>query len=108
MIRYGLALGMSPSEARARLSPADVVELLAFERLEGPVGAARGDLQAGVVSATVVNANPYRAKDARPVSPDEFVPDWDGSRRERRERSSLEAWRALGRRLKERREGKGD
>ena len=108
MIRYGLALGMSPSEARARLSPADVVELLAFERLEGPVGAARGDLQAGVVSATVVNANPYRGKDAKPVSPDEFVPDWDGSRRERKERGSLEAWRALGRRLKERREGKGD
>jgi hypothetical protein len=99
---------MSPSEARRRLTLADVRELLALERLEGPVGAARGDLQAGVVAATVVNANPYRGKDARPVTPDEFVPDWDGSRRERRGRSSLEAWRALGRRLKERREKKGD
>lgn len=99
---------MSPSEARRRLTLADVRELLALERLEGPIGAVRGDLQAGVVAATTVNANPYRAKDAKPVSPDEFVPDWDGSRRERRERGSLEAWRALGRRLKERREKKGD
>lgn len=107
MIRYGLALGRTPSEARATLSPADVAELIAFERLEGPVGAARGDLQAGVVAATVVNANPYRAKDARPVTPDEFVPDWDGTRKERRGRSSLEAWRALGRRLKEQRDKKG-
>lgn len=43
-----------------------------YAQLE-PFGAERGDLQAGIVAAAVINSNPYRKKGAKVVKASDFV-----------------------------------
>lgn len=48
---------------------------MAFDRVE-PIGGRRGDLQAGVVAATIANVN--RAKGQRAYDVTDFVPEYGG------------------------------
>jgi hypothetical protein len=52
----------------------DYYECMAYECLE-PFGGRRGDVQAGIVAATIANAN--RSKNAKPFSPADFIPEWE-------------------------------
>lgn len=46
---------------------------MAYEQIE-PFGDRRGDIQAGIVAATM--ANIHRAKNTEAFSPSDFIPDW--------------------------------
>ncbi|MBA9002007.1 hypothetical protein HNR21_000889 [Actinomadura cellulosilytica] len=48
---------------------------MAYEQVAGPLGPDRADLQAGIVAATVANAN--RGKGGRRAVPRDFIPKWD-------------------------------
>lgn len=61
---------------------------MAYERIAGPLGGERIDVAAGIISATVANAN--RGKNSRAAKPDEFMPTWD-----RRQQSQDEMWAAI-------------
>lgn len=69
---------MPVGELLTRISAAELTEWVAFERIEGPIGSRRGDLQAAIVAATVANAN--RGKGSKPASPSDFMPDWGRQR----------------------------
>lgn len=70
---------MTVGELLARISSRELSEWAAFERVEGPLGGTRGDVQAAVVAATVANANRPKNKSAAKVT--DFLPDW-GQRRD--------------------------
>lgn len=61
-------------EMLARVDSRELSEWAAYERVAGPLGGARGDIQAGIIAATVNNVN--RKKGARPATPAKFVPEW--------------------------------
>lgn len=65
---------MTVSELLERTSPRELLEWMAYERVAGPLGPRRGDIQAAVVASTVANAN--RGK-GRPLPVDDFIPEWD-------------------------------
>lgn len=58
-------------ELEASMTAAEFGEWLALYAVE-PWGEWRGDLQAGVVAATVANC--HRGKDAAPFRPSDFIP----------------------------------
>lgn len=47
---------------------------MAYERLYGPLGGERADTLTAILAATIANSN--RNPDAKPVTPDDFMPDW--------------------------------
>lgn len=55
------------------LSCRQVQDWLAYYRIR-PWGEQAADLRAGIVSSTIVNANPYRKRSARPARPSDFMP----------------------------------
>lgn len=61
-------------ELLARISSRELSEWAAYERITGPLGADRGDVQAAIIAATV--ANTARSK-GRVLQPKDFVPKWD-------------------------------
>lgn len=65
---------MPVAEMLARVSSSELTAWIAYERVTGPLGPARADLQAGIVASTVANAN--RSKGRRAV-PADFIPTWD-------------------------------
>jgi hypothetical protein len=69
---------MTVGELLARVSAAELTDWMAYERISGPLGAGRADLQAGIIAATVANVN--RAKGKRAYRPDEFIPRFDRPR----------------------------
>ncbi len=71
MFRLALALGKTVGELSEELSDAELQEWMAFYRLE-PFGEERADLRAGIVAATVANAN--RGKRGRVLKPTDFMP----------------------------------
>lgn len=52
----------------------DFFEFMVFERLE-PFGDLRGDLQAGIIAATLANIN--RGKNTKPFKAADFMPNWN-------------------------------
>ena len=62
---------MLPRQLLACVDAADILEMMAFERLE-PFGGLADDFRAGQVAATV--ANVQRGKDDEPYGPDFFMP----------------------------------
>ena len=68
-----MALGMGVSEAKARIPYAEFIEWIAMNSID-PWTLDRGDLQAGIVAATVANSNPYRKGPA--AKPSDFMPKW--------------------------------
>jgi len=61
---------MTVSEMLSRMSGQELTDWEAYYRLE-PFGAERGDLQAGIVAATLVNS--FQGKGAKPVQPSDFL-----------------------------------
>lgn len=57
---------------------AELTEWAAFEEIEGPLGAARGDIQAGIISATIANA--LKGKKGKRHKPKDFIPEWGRGR----------------------------
>ena len=68
---------MTVTRLLAETTSAELSELVAFYGLE-PFGPERGDLQAGVVAATVANVNRDPKKQKRPYSVQEFMPKFKG------------------------------
>ncbi|WP_158632379.1 DUF4035 domain-containing protein [Micromonospora sp. Llam0] len=48
---------------------------MAYERVTGPLGPARGDIQAAIVASTIANSN--RGKRGKRYRPEDFIPEWD-------------------------------
>lgn len=57
-----------------RVPSRELTEWQAYERVAGPIGPARGDVQSAIIAATVANANRTKGK---PATPADFVPTWD-------------------------------
>lgn len=51
---------------------------MAFERVYGPVGPERGDIQAAVIAATLANIHRDPKKHPEPYPPADFIPNWSG------------------------------
>jgi hypothetical protein len=51
-----------------------ITEYQAYERVAGPLGPARADVQAAIIAATVANANSGKGQ---PATPADFIPTWD-------------------------------
>ncbi len=66
-------MGRTVEELLGVISSRELTEWIAFDQVE-PFGDRRGDLQAGVVAATVANVN--RAKGARAYNVTDFVPEY--------------------------------
>lgn len=66
---------MTVEELLSRISSWELTEWAAYEEVAGPLGPARGDVQAGIVAATVANA--HRSKGKKALSPADFIPEWD-------------------------------
>ncbi len=69
---------------------------MAFERIEGPIGGARADVHASMVSAAVTNANRSRR---RPYRVADFMPTWDRRREPQTPEEMFAAVVALNQRL---------
>lgn len=66
---------MPVRELLARVGADELTEWAAYEELVGPLDLGRrGDVQAGIVAATIANVN--RGKRARRYKPEEFVPNY--------------------------------
>lgn len=66
-------MGRTVEELLGAISSRELTEWIAFDQVE-PIGDRRGDLQAGVVAATVANVN--RAKGARAYLVTDFMPEY--------------------------------
>jgi hypothetical protein len=66
-------MGIPIGELQARMSSLEFAEYWAFHQIE-PIGPEREDLRAGIVAATVANANRDRKRRPRPYTPAEFMP----------------------------------
>lgn len=86
----------------AETGSAELAEWRAYEQIAGPLGGARGDINAATIAAVVASAN--RGKGKQPKVSD-FVPRWDKAARVRKTpeelfRIAMAANTALGGRLK--------
>ncbi len=61
---------MTVSEMLSRMSGRELSDWEAYYRLE-PFGAERGDLQAGIVASTLINA--FQRKGNKPMQPSDFL-----------------------------------
>lgn len=63
---------MTRAELLERATSAELTEWAAYEKVSGPLGGERGDVQAALVAYHVVTA-----LGAKGVRPDRLVPRWD-------------------------------
>lgn len=80
-------------------------EWMAYYNME-PFGSLQGFLRAGIIASTIVNANPFRGKNSKSVSPMDFVPRFipdEVKDKERKQKviDSLSAWVANSTTLEE-------
>jgi hypothetical protein len=80
---------MSVRRAQAEISGNEFAEWIAYIELE-PFGEERGDLRSAIIASTIANA--FRKKGARLFKPEDFMPDFDGSRRTAK-RLNAKNWR---------------
>jgi len=89
---------MTVRELLARIDSRELSEWMAFFRLE-PWGTEVEDLRAGIVAATVANANRDPKKQRKPYRPQDFMPQWDRQRSEEQtpeeQKRIIEMWHAL-------------
>jgi len=69
---------MTVAELLGKCSAQELTDWAAFEHIDGPLGAVRGDIQAGIVAATIANVN--RGKSSRHFKPSDFMVQWDRPR----------------------------
>lgn len=68
---------MTVGELLTRVSSYELTEWMVYYQLE-PFGPERGDLNAGIVAATVANANRDPKKRKEPYRPQDFMPEFKG------------------------------
>lgn len=88
--RVALALGMSVRQAQAEISGNEFAEWIAVMELD-PFGEERDDIRSALICRTLANA--LRPKGARAHKLEEYMPDYDGSRRKAK-RLTDQNWRA--------------
>ncbi|GGS47701.1 phage tail assembly protein T [Streptomyces violaceus] len=59
----------------ADIGSAELAEWQAYERLTGPLGGARGDVQAALIASTIAAVNRNKGQKAPKVT--DFMPRWD-------------------------------
>lgn len=59
----------------AETGSAELAEWQAYERLTGPLGGARGDVQAALIASTIAAVNRNKGQRAPTIS--DFMPRWD-------------------------------
>ncbi len=62
----------------ADIGSAELTEWRAYEQIAGPLGGARGDVNAAMISAAIVAVN--RGKGQRAPTLADFMPRWDRTR----------------------------
>jgi hypothetical protein len=60
------------------MGSAELAEWRAYEQLAGPLGGARGDINAATIAAAIVAVNTGKGKKPPPLSA--FIPRWDRTR----------------------------
>ena len=68
---------MTVTRLLAETTSRELTEWMAYYQME-PFGPERGDLQAGIVAATVANVNRDAKKQKRPYSAQDFMPKFEG------------------------------
>lgn len=99
MYRLALALGQPNPDRMLEDMPARVLdEWIAFNQVD-PIGASRGDLQAGIIAAAVVNAinnliYAWTGERLDRRKPDDFMPEFK-ARTPKRQQSPKEIYETL-------------
>ena len=60
----------------------ELAEWMAFDAIE-PIGGARGDIQAAIISATIANGN--RARGTKPIPVADFIPKYGETEEDKKE-----------------------
>jgi len=66
---------MTVGELLARIDSRELTAWAAYERVTGPLGPERADIQAAIIASTIANAN--QGKRGRRFKPEDFLPRWD-------------------------------
>lgn len=74
---------MTVADLDARLSSSELTEWIAYERMTGPLGLRRHDIQAATIAATIANAN--RSKGGKRFKISDFLVPWGRKKRDPRE-----------------------
>lgn len=90
-----MALGKTVGDLSEEISDAELQEWMVFYRLE-PFGEERADLRAGIVAATIANAN--RGKRRQAFKPTDFMP-YAKLKAERQRWKGAPKGRALGKKV---------
>ena len=67
---------MTVADLENRLSSSELTEWMAYEKMTGPLGRKRADIQAATVASAIANAN--RGKGGRKFTIEDFIPQYDG------------------------------
>ncbi len=70
---------MTVGDLLDRASSSELTDWQAYERMHGPLGPERGDLQAAIVASVVANVNRDKKK-GRAFKPADFMPKFAGNR----------------------------
>jgi hypothetical protein len=70
---------MTVADLDSRLGSAELTEWMAFEKITGPLGRRRHDIQAATIAATIANAN--RGKGSKRFTPQDFLPPYGTERK---------------------------
>ena len=62
---------MTVADLDSRLSSSELTEWIAYEKMSGPLGQRRGDIQAATIAATIANGN--RGKKGRKFKLSDFL-----------------------------------
>jgi hypothetical protein len=80
-----------------RVSSAEITQWAAYERVNGPLGARRGDYHAALICTTIANA--LKGKKGRSKQLSDFLFEWDRGRRRLTDDEMFDKVVALNRQL---------
>lgn len=86
-MRLALRMGMTLAELGRRMSSAELSKWIAFDSIEPIDSDKRSELSAGIVASTLANCHIRRG--VQPLRPVDFMPDWDGSRKQAQTEDAL-------------------
>jgi len=85
------------------MSSSELTEWMVFEKITGPLGRRRQDIQAATIAATIANAN--RSKKAKKAQISDFLIDYERASRRKTGRELLATLRDINSALRGREEG---
>lgn len=86
------------------MSSSELTEWMVYEKITGPLGRRRADIQAATIAATIANAN--RAKRSKKAQISDFLIDYQRASRRRTGRELLATVRDITSALSGRKEGR--